>query len=1568
MKRILTVAILGVTIARPMGAADLAERVAALTWDARAPLTVTPGVLAERAQSLTRLAMADPKTARRFLLTDAEAAYLRNKYSAGADLVETTEQIDAAASVSILDSFETGSATYIFQVRTSEGALSAYSEVGPAGGVRCGGSYRLKGRRIGRTMFVESAATLGGEPAAACTTTGEQHVAIIVVEFPNQHIPFSLDQVREQFLGSANSSAAFFQEASYGRMRLTGEVFGVSLDREYSCEEVTAMKEAAFARLAPVVPWDRFRGIYFLQPLVGDCAWGGLGSVGCSELMIGSTQFRISSSVQNVRQQTAFLTDVFNHEFGHNLGLDHARSAQFSGEPVGPDRTHVIVSEYGDTYSVMGRAGTPPHHYAANHKFQLGWLDQSQIATIDSDGIVNLSPFAAVGGLKAVRVRRNIGDGQWLWLEYRRRIGFDASGPGSADRGPIVRTEVEGGGLQLLDFSPPSLDFPSSDFPSSDRSFEDTALDQGALWHDPYSELSLEPLQSDANGLTLGIRYERSCTSVTWPFDTVLGTDAGTFRVTIKAAASCAWNAFANNAWLDSSAPAGAGDGDVWFSYEAISAQASRSGSVTVARQTLLLTQEQSSRAEPVQVVEYVVPNRGTLSLKAWVSFELGIVLPENQALVSLELLLSSSSDPSNSCRLQFDANKGTTLLYADDGLTPAGAPMDPAGYRPVSNSQCRAAPADLYSVGQASKYQLSVSIMPLDRFPSLTHVWARIRLNGDGQERPWKEYGVLSSGPECQPSSDVKRLNFSRTAGHLAVAIQAPNCSWQVTTEPWIQISQLRGEGSAALVVAVNANPTTTERSGTITVKDTVIEVIQAAAVIQLPGSEIIVGRTAGRAQLLFASNLKQGDFQVESQAAWIRATVQLSILGPLLSYEWDINLGGLRKGKVLINGVPLVIVQQEGSRPGDYRIQTVAGSAYIGDVGLAKNAWIRRPEMLATDRAGNVIFLDGYRIRRLTTGGTIETIAGTGFPGSIVDDAKAMEQALPQVYAIATEPQGTVLFSDFGRIYRVTSDGLVRLVAGGGRIATDTPDARTAVLGGVQGLTSDDAGNIYFTESGWNRIRVVESSGGVRTLAGDTNAGFSGDGGPAISARVSRPNGIVWDRGDLFFADNGNYRIRVIRNGRIETVAGNGNTSGGTRPGSATATNIGSVRAVAAAPGGRIYFTNGSWVGLVSAGVVSMLTGTGSKVPAEGLSLSEVDFGSSIDTIASGESGTLLLGDVFHGMIWGVEGGKLVHLAGRNRMGDIGDAGPATATMLSGPAGLACGRDGLYIADSGNMRVRRVRSTGIVETVAGGAANPLWFPDGPSPTYLQSPQAVAQDATGNLYIADVSYLRKLATDGTVTTVAGGGSASLAQSEKMPARQAYLNGVSAVVIDSSGAVYFSEQNGYRVRRLNNDGTVQIVAGTGEQGDSGNGGPAIRGKFISPRGLAFDKEGNLYVADYAQVRRIARDGTISAYAGSGKCCFSTGTSTSTDMLPTGVSFDRNNSLLITDGANDVVWRVQQNGTIEKIAGSFRTGRAGDGGPAWTAELGHPAGICVDSSGAIFISEGVSHQVRLMVVQ
>lgn len=627
-------------------------------------------------------------------------------------------------------------------------------------------------------------------------------------------------------------------------------------------------------------------------------------------------------------------------------------------------------------------------------------------------------------------------------------------------------------------------------------------------------------------------------------------------------------------------------------------------------------------------------------------------------------------------------------------------------------------------------------------------------------------------------------------------------------------------------------------------------------------------------------------------------------------------------------------------------YNLGTVAGGDLNnGDGGPAAEASLSFPEGIAIDAAGSIYIADSdaHRIRRINPSGDIETIAGDGFPGFFGDGGTARESRLNKPYGLALDGNGNLYIADLGnaRVRRISPDGRIKTVAGGGTIPPggdgDGGPAIAARLKEPRNVAATPDGTLYVSDFAAHRVYRIDARGTLTTVAGTGEGGFSGDGGPAIKAQLSNPAELAVDRnGALYIADSRNWRVRRVQAGAIASVRVNDMRGAPIR--------LYAVTGIALDSEDALYIADGrgnQTLKISPAGIVSYL-----PIGSRNLAVSAAG---ELYTVA-GQTVQRLLPD-----------GAVHIVAGQNSFARNGDGGPALEARLNMPSALAIDPDrNIYIADRVNNRVRKIDSSGVITTIAGTGERAYKGNGGPAErSALSLPSGLCPDSAGTLFVSDTDnhVVRAIDKTGVIRTVAGSGEPGFT-GDQDSATNALLTSPSGLALDPLGRLLIADSGNHRIRRIDQDGRITTIAGTGIAGFSGDGGAATEAQLIAPASIAVDSTGAVFIADTGnhRIRRIASDGIIETLI-NGEV---------TDLaLPTAVAVDPEGRLWIADAANHVIRVWKPDGSIETVAGTGEPGFNGDEGPGNTMQLRSPAGIAIGPDGVVLFSDSGNHRIRAL---
>jgi len=627
---------------------------------------------------------------------------------------------------------------------------------------------------------------------------------------------------------------------------------------------------------------------------------------------------------------------------------------------------------------------------------------------------------------------------------------------------------------------------------------------------------------------------------------------------------------------------------------------------------------------------------------------------------------------------------------------------------------------------------------------------------------------------------------------------------------------------------------------------------------------------------------------------------------------------------------------------------VSTFAGRGFFAD-GMGARAQFDTPNGVAVDVTGNVYVTDSRnnRVRKITTSGSVSTLAGNGYTGSA--DGIGVSAQFNYPTGIAVDMTGNVYVADYynHRIRKIAPSGVVTTFAGSGKPGYADSIGIAAQFNYPFGIALDITGNLYIADSGNNRIRKITPSGVVTTLAGSGEIGFIN--GTGATAQFFKPIGVAVDEtGNVYVADYGNHSIRkVSSSGLVITLAGNGVP--GSTDGSISTARFNYPIGVTADRTGNVFVAdaNNHRIRKVTpTGVVSTFAGIDPMTTEF-----RFPYGIAIDT-----TGNVYVADLGNNSIHKITSlGLVTNLAGSNLRGFADGLG--TIAQFNRPSSAALDMAGnVYVTDTGNHRVRKITSLGVVSTFAGTGEQ--GYVDGlGARAQFNSPYGIAVDMAGNVYVGDDSRIRKITPSGIVSTFAGSEERGYADGIGAMAR---FQRVYALAVDRAGNIYVADV--CRIRKITSSGAVTTLAGNSEHGyvnDLGD-----KAQFGTILGIAVDEAENVYVADLDNhcIRKIEASGMVSTLAGNGNSGDVDGVPTLAQFsLPSGVAVDGAGNVYVADSFNNRIRKINTSGVVSTFAGSGSVGYA-DGVGA-TVQFYSPRSIAMDKVGNLFVVDNGNNRIR-----
>jgi hypothetical protein len=613
---------------------------------------------------------------------------------------------------------------------------------------------------------------------------------------------------------------------------------------------------------------------------------------------------------------------------------------------------------------------------------------------------------------------------------------------------------------------------------------------------------------------------------------------------------------------------------------------------------------------------------------------------------------------------------------------------------------------------------------------------------------------------------------------------------------------------------------------------------------------------------------------------------------------------------------------------------ITTVAGNGdwgYSGDGGPATNATLDEPYGVAVDSSGNLFISDSSndRIRKVDTNGVITTVAGKDCWGYSGDGGPATNATLNLPAGVALDSVGNLFLADLGneRVREVVLFASYPTLTLN-NVSWDNGGSYSVIITGPSGSVTSSVVTLTVLSP-----PIIESQPQSLALLGGVPVSFG------VSVVGTAPFHYQWQNNGMDLSDDGNLS------------------------GSAT-TNLLVAAATTNDAGGYTVIITNAW-GSVTSSVANLMV----VMPAEPFNQTVMAGGTATFNVTVAGAGPFSFQWQLNGT--NLPTGIITTVAGNGTNGFSGDGGPATNASLYYPEGVTLDASGnLFIADLVNNRIRKVNATGLITTMAGnGTTN--YSGDGGQATNagLNHPHSVTLDVSRNLFIADEfnHRIRKVNTNSIISTVAGNGTNTYA-GDGGQATNASLNMPVGVDLDVSGTLFIADMYNNRIRKVSTNGVITTVAGNGTNGYYGDGGAATNASLNHPSGVIIDAYNNLLIADYFnnRIRSVGTNGIITTVAGNDTSGYfgDGGIATNASLYyPVDAALDCLGNLFIADTLNNRIRKVSVNGIITTVAGNGSGSYSGDGGAATNASLYNPIGLAFDASGNLLIADTGNSRIR-----
>lgn len=616
--------------------------------------------------------------------------------------------------------------------------------------------------------------------------------------------------------------------------------------------------------------------------------------------------------------------------------------------------------------------------------------------------------------------------------------------------------------------------------------------------------------------------------------------------------------------------------------------------------------------------------------------------------------------------------------------------------------------------------------------------------------------------------------------------------------------------------------------------------------------------------------------------------------------------------------------------------------------------------PIATAVDKDGNIFIADYTNglVEKVTPDGALVVIAGSGDrTGNTV--AGPARSAAMDPRGVAVDALGNVYIGDSrGYIDKVTPNGMLSILA------------RSNVAGAppLRGypIAVDGPGNVYVGDQWSGLVYRISTTGNISKFAGNGRGGDAPSNGPALDSRVS-PIGLATDSaGALYIAsayyghtppDHG-FVARVTPAGTLTVIGGNG-LGGAPEAGPATSSPLNPTAVTVDAAGNVVVADVRGYVDRIAPdGALSVMAGNGVVgKPVEGAALSSPMQPTGLAADSAGNfyiAGSGYIAEV-------TPASQLTLVAGGGAGNSALIPGPATSSPLGGAGTAMDGAGNIYVADAGHHAVEKIAPDGTISVVAGDGVSGAPS-DGPATSRHVSPNSIAVEPDGTLYIGDAyEYVERVTPDGTMTLVAGDGVNAPPTNGQALSTNVVPN---ALAVDDGGNLYIADQHGY-VSKVTPAGVLTIVAGNGKTTPSPTAGPATA-SALDPRGLAVAPDGSLYVSSYGYLVQVGADGQLAIVFNSAGHSGPLPSYYGATIHPTGIGIGPDGTLYIGD-ATGYLLALTSTREFSIVGGNGAQGAIPVAGPALSSPMSPVNSLAVDPNGNVVFTAMTSAGPLLLKV-